>query len=198
MANSEGRSPRCAAMWKAITALAVVAVAGCGDDRRPEPSLPKTAPSVGPTRSHRPPSLSVRAARGEPIGALRCTRGKTARFGVHLELFAARRVVLIPPGIGIAPPRRRAGAYVSGGRCSYPLRTREPTGVIEVDQAGRTKELGQFFAVWGQPLRGRAYVNGRPWRRDPRAIPLARHAQIVLEAGGYVRPHASYRFPPGL
>jgi hypothetical protein len=58
--------------------------------------------------------------------------------------------------------------------------------------------LGRFFAIWGQPLRGRAYVNGRPWRGDPRRIPLERHAQIVLEVGGYVRPHATYRFPPGL
>jgi hypothetical protein len=61
-----------------------------------------------------------------------------------------------------------------------------------------TKTLGQFFAIWGQPLRGRAYVNGRRHRGDPRAIRLTKHAQIVIEVGGYVRPHASYRFPPGL
>jgi hypothetical protein len=58
--------------------------------------------------------------------------------------------------------------------------------------------LGQFFAIWGQRPRGRAYVNGRRWTRDPRAIPLTRHAQIVLEVDGYVRPHATYRFAPGL
>jgi hypothetical protein len=135
-------------------------------------------------------------------------RGGAPRYGVHLELFAARRVVLIPPGVGIAPPRKRAGAYVRTGRCSYPLRTREPTGVIEVRSTERSPTLGRFFAVWGQPLgqdamagfrgRVRAYVNGRPWRADLRAIPLARHAQIVLEVGGHVRPHAGYRFPPGL
>jgi hypothetical protein len=117
---------------------------------------------------------------------------------VHLELFAQRRVVLIPPGIGVAPPRTRTGAYVRGGRCSYPLRTREPTGVIEVRVRPRAMTLGQFFAIWGQPLRGRAYVDGRRWRGDPRRIPLGRHAQIVLEVGGYVRPHARYGFPPGL
>jgi hypothetical protein len=143
-----------------------------------------------------------------PIGGLKCTSAAAARFGVHLELFAARRVVLIPPGIGIAPPRRQEGAYVRAGRCSYPLRTREPTGVIEVQATGRTKTLGDLFAIWGQPLgrsqmaafggRVRAYVNGAPWRGAPGAIPLRRHAQIVLEVGGYVRPHATYRFPPGL
>jgi hypothetical protein len=127
---------------------------------------------------------------------------------VHLELFAARRVVLVPPGIGIAPPRTRDGAYVRGGRCSYPVRTREPTGVVEVETNGRPKTLGDLFAVWGQPLSRRrmagfsgsvsAYVGGRHWRADPRAIPLRRHSQIVLELGGYVKPHAAYQFPPGL
>jgi hypothetical protein len=96
---------------------------------------------------------------------------------------------------------------VSGGRCSYPLRTREPTGVVEVEHAG-SYVLGDLFDLWGQPLardrlagfRGpvSAFVAGRPWRGDPRAIPLTRHAQIVLETGGYVPPHTDYRFPPGL
>src|SRR2546429_7199887 len=46
---------------------------------------------------------------------LRCTRSSGPRFGAHLELFAAGRVVLVAPGIGIAPPRVREGAYVRGG-----------------------------------------------------------------------------------
>ena len=188
--------------------LAVAAMLGCGGNQTSGPvRLPRTAPSVGPEATHRPPSLGTRAARGKPIAGLRCTRSTRARFGVHLELFAARRVVLVPPGIGIAPPRTRAGAYVRGGRCSYPLRTREPTGVIEV-QEGRLKNLGQFFAIWGQPLghdrmagirgRVRAYVNGVPLRGDLRAVPLFKHAQIVLEVGGYVSPHFEYRFPSDL
>jgi hypothetical protein len=141
---------------------------------------------------------------------MRCSPGPGGpRYGVHLELFAARRVVIVAPGIGIAPPRTREGAYVRGGRCSYPVRTREPTGVIEVEGGGpRPLRLGDLFDLWGQPLgprrlagfRGRVqtYVGGQAWRGDPRAIPLARHAQIVLEVGGHVPPHASYRFPPGL
>src|SRR3954471_14764738 len=185
-------------MRSLLPLLAVVAVCGCGDKTGSEPPLPKTAPGVGPTARHRPPSLGARAARARPIAGLRCETRSTPRFGVHLELFVDRRVVLIPPGIGIAPPRTRSGAYVRGGRCSYPLRTREPTGVIEVWVRPRSMTLGQFFAVWGQPLRGRAYVNGRRWRRDPHAIPLTRHAQIVLELGGHITPHATYHFPPGL
>src|SRR3954447_25751896 len=117
-------------MRSLLPLLAAVAVCACGDKTGSEPPLPKTAPGVGPTARHRPPSLGARAARGRPIAGLRCENGRAPRFGAHLELFAARRVVLIPSGVGIAPPRKRTGAYVRGGRCSYPLRTREPTGVI--------------------------------------------------------------------
>jgi hypothetical protein len=185
-------------MRRVLTTLgAVAAVSGCGGTHDVA-SLPTTAPGVGHGARFRPPSLGRRAGRAQPIAGLRCMRARTRRYGVHLELFARRKVVLVPPGIGIAPPRTTRGAYVSGGRCSYPLRTREPTGVIEVEARRPTMTLGQFFAIWGQRTRGRAYVNGRRWTRDPRAIPLTRHAQIVLEVDGYVRPHATYRFPPGL
>lgn len=155
-----------------------------------------------------PPSLSPAVAAARPIGALRCEAAGGARFGVHLELFARGRVVVVPAGIGVAPPRRRQGAYVRGGRCSYPLRTREPTGVIEVER-GRRATLGDLFAVWGQPLGARvlagfrdgavrAYVGGRRIRGSPRATPLTRHAEVVVELGAYVPPHARYLFPPGL
>jgi hypothetical protein len=192
----------------AVAMFVLAAACGCGTDGAKPAPLPRTAPAVGPSLRYRPPSLGARAARGLPVAGLRCTRAGGPRFGVHLELFGDRRVVLVPPGIGIAPPRARKGAYVSGGRCSYPLRTREPTGVVEVQATAPAKTLGQLFAVWGQPLgrnamagfRGpvRAYVGGRPWGGPPGAIPLDRHAQIVLEVGGYVRPHASYGFPRGL
>jgi hypothetical protein len=191
----------------ALTAVLALVIAGCGGEDA-QPPLPTRAPSLGPTRAHRPPSLGNAAASGKPIAGLRCTRAARPRFGIHLELFAARRVVLVAPGIGIAPPRTRDGAYVRGGRCSYPLRTREPTGVIEVEGGARTKTLGDLFAVWGQPLSRRrmagfrggvsAYVGGRLRPGDPRTIPLTRHAQIVLEVDGYIPPHPRYHFPPGL
>jgi hypothetical protein len=149
---------------------------------------------------------------GRPIGSLRCRRGRDSRLvGVHIELFANARTVLVPPGIGIGGRVRREGAYVRGGRCRYPVSTREPTGVIELDARDRVS-LGDLFLVWGQPLsttrmagfraspgeRVAVYVGGRAWRGDPRAIPLRAHQVIVLEVGTHVPPHRSYRFPPGL
>jgi len=159
---------------------------------------------------HPGPSNGV-VTRGLPVGRLTCSKAERARSGVHLELFAQGRVVIVPAGIGVAPPIRRKGVYVLSGRCSYPARTREPTGVIELDSA-TPMTLGDFFAVWGRPLttrrllgfsarRGevvRAYVNGRRHRSDLRSIPLRRHDEIVLEVGPLIPPHASYRFPKGL
>jgi hypothetical protein len=149
---------------------------------------------------HPPPGANA-------VDGLRCRRGPRPRYGVHLELFANRFVVIVPPGIGVAPPRVRRGAYVVAGRCSYPARTIEPTGVIQVDR-GSTVTLGQFFAMWGQPLgrnrllsfRGpvRVFVAGKPWRRAPGDVPLTRHAEITLEIRGYVPPKTGFRFRPGL
>jgi hypothetical protein len=87
------------------------------------------------------------------------------------------------------------------------VRTREPTGVVEVAR-GRPTTLGDLFALWGQPLsarrvasfrgRTRVWVNGRLRHGDPRAVPLTPHAQIVVSEDARVPVHARYSFPPGL
>ena len=146
-------------------------------------------------------------ARARPVGGLRCERAPARRFLVHVETFVGGRVVLMPAGIGIAPPHARRGAFVARGRCDYPLRTREPTGLVEV-AANAQATLGDLFRIWGQPLsrrrvlsfRGavRAYVGLHRQPGDPRAILLRPHAVITLEVGRYVGPRAEYVFPPGL
>jgi pimeloyl-ACP methyl ester carboxylesterase len=139
-----------------------------------------------------------------------CATGGT-RYGVHLELFARGFVVLVPQRIGVARPFTTRGSFVVPGGCTYPLRTLDPTGVIEV-RAGTSATLGDLFALWGAPLSRtrlagfttsakepvRGYVGGRPWRGALGAIPLTRHTQIVLELGPYIAPHRRYLFRPGL
>jgi len=161
---------------------------------------------IGVTREYRLPARGAAARNARPIGAFTCSTVSPRRFRVHLELFARRLVLLVPGGIGIAPPLRSQGAYIVAGRCLYPLRTREPTGVLEV-ASERPVTLGDLFLVWGQPLSQHrlagfrsaepvlAFVNGRRYHGDPRTIPLRRHDEIVLEIGGYVPPHTSYLFP---
>jgi hypothetical protein len=159
---------------------------------------------VGAGPKFRLAAASPPVARAAPVGRFRCLRGGMPREEAHVELFAHRRVLLLPPAIGMAPPVRIEHLDVRSARCSYAVRTRHPTGVIEFVAAARPT-IGDLFRIWGQPLaadrlagfRGpvRAWVGGRRWRGAVAAIPLTRHAQIVIELGGYVPPHASYRFP---
>src|SRR5436309_3131268 len=121
--------------------------AGTGAPDRLDP----TAPRFGPAPRYRPPALSAATAAGRPLPGLPCLRSLGARFGAHVEIFVGGLDVVVPAGIGVAAPHRRDGAYVLGGRCSYPLRTSDPSGVVEV-RAGRRLTLGDLFAVWGQPL----------------------------------------------
>jgi hypothetical protein len=195
---------------------AALALAGCGGTAHRPPSgslagLPRAdhPVHVGVGPRYRLPGLSRAVGSRRVVDGLRCTLAHPAQYGVHLELFAHRLVIPVSAGIGVAPPVRRAGAYVLSGGCEYPLRTLEPTGVIRIDRGlPRVPALGALFALWGQPLsrsalagfNGRvlAFVNGRAWRGLPGAVPLRRHAQIVLEIDGALLPHPRYEFPPGL
>jgi hypothetical protein len=196
--------------------VAALALAGCGGAA---PSPAHDSPVVLPPSDHpvhvgigpryRLPALSRAVAARAVIDGLQCTRRHPAQYGAHLELFAHRLVMPVSAGIGVAPPVRRAGAYVLSGGCTYSVRTLEPTGVIRIDRRlPLTPVLGTLFALWGQPLGRRAlagfrgpvlaYVDGRRWRGSPRSIPLRRHAQIALEIDGALLPHPHYEFPPGL
>jgi hypothetical protein len=162
---------------------------------------------IGPGASYRPPAATATVTGGTPVGALRCgDNGKT--IAVHLELFANRRVIAVPAGIGVASPYRTTLGTVVPQRCSYPVRTLTPTGVVEV-AANRRSTVGDLFRVWGQPLGPRrlgsftsrspvrAYVAGRLVRGPAASIPLTSGEEIVLEIGGYVPPHPSFLFPKG-
>ncbi|MDT4938123.1 MAG: hypothetical protein QOG80_1794 [Pseudonocardiales bacterium] len=161
---------------------------------------------IGAGPRYRPAAAPSAVRAGQPVGALRCGPDAT-RFSVHLELFANRRAIVIPAGIGVASPYRRAGADVRPEGCVYPVHTTEPTGVIRVGLRDAT--LGDLFRVWGQGIgrrrllsfgshtRVRAFVNGVERLGDPRNTPLTHHDQVVLEIRGYVPPHTSYLFPKG-
>jgi hypothetical protein len=168
------------------------------------PSVQAWPIGVGPR--YRPPAAPHTVRAGMPIGRHVCGRGPT-RFRVHLELFANRRVIVVPAGIGVATPYRRAGAGMRPGGCIYSLHTTAPTGVVSV--SARVATLQDLFDIWGQQLgrrqllsfhsktRVRAFVAGVERHGDPRTIRLTPHAQIVLEVGGFVPPHPSYLFPKG-
>jgi hypothetical protein len=162
---------------------------------------------IGVGAEYHPRALSDAVVRRRPIGELRCETTSARRFGVHLELFGRGRVVIVPAGIGVAPPWRTLRPHVLDGVCSYAARTRTSIGVIEVAVVSK-----QFFGLWDQPLGSRrlagfrakqgervqAFVDGSPWRGPVRSMPLRKHAAIVLELGAHVPPHSTFRFGMGL
>jgi hypothetical protein len=185
-------------MRRVTLALLAVLLAGCGA------AEPTGVARIGRGAAFDLPSLTRTTAAARPVGALHCEANGLQVFFSHVELFARGHAVLLPPGIGIAPPRRAEGAYVRGGRCRYPVWTDEPTGVVAVGRHGLT--LRDLFRVWGRDLsrdgaagfRGRVtvHVDGRRHSGDPGAVALAPERQIVLQVGGpLVEPHAEYTFP---
>ncbi len=135
-----------------------------------------------------PAALSAQAiAAGQPIDGIPCQTMEGAVFHIHphLTLLDHGKPVEVPANIGIP------------GRCLYWLHTHTNDGIIHVEspQFGDFT-LGEFFDIWGQPLSATAagpahvpkgqlkmYVNGTPYRGNPRKIVFAQHTDIVLEAG---------------
>jgi hypothetical protein len=132
------------------------------------------------------------------------------RIGVHVEVFAADRVLLLPAGIGVKPPRAMLDGRVISARCYGTLVTLDPTGLVLL-RPGAGLTLGTLFRSWGQPLSPTrltsfsapagtsvaVFVNGKRWPGAPADVPLTRHAEVVLEVGPHVPPHPSYAFPAG-
>ena len=94
------------------------------------------------------------------------------------------------------------GPVAVGGNCIYWLHTHAPDGVIHVESpTRRVYTLGNFFDEWGQRLSSTAvadasgkvapFLNGKPWTKDPRSIPLLPHAVIQLSVGSPIAPFQS-------
>jgi hypothetical protein len=142
------------------------------------------------------------AAGNRVVGLCRSPLGGRRR--AHIELFGADRVVLLAAGIGTRAPRRiRDGRIVRAG-CFGALVTVDPTGTVYF-RPGTRPTLAALFRAWGQPLSGtriasftggrvRVYVNGRPRRGAPQTVRLTNGAEIVLEVGPRVPPHAHFSF----
>jgi hypothetical protein len=193
---------------------ALVLPAACGSTRPAPQTTAAQAPPPPPAlvAQARPIGRGPRfqpAARGPTPGA--CERTLGPRDGVHVEVFAANRVVIVPAGIGTRPPRSFSAGRISSARCYGDLVTLDPTGLVLV-RPGSRPTVHDLFRAWGEPLSTRrlssfsaspgaqvtVFVDGRRWRGPPGSVPLSRHAEIVLEVGPHVPPHPAYTFPPGV
>ena len=194
-----------------IASVVLLLVAGgCGGSSRPRPAdtsgipgeLLRESRPIGRGPGFQPP------VRGPVGGACRPRLGR--RRGVHVELFAANRVVIVARGIGLRAPLSFSGGRIVRARCYGDVVTLEPTGLVLV-RAGSLLHLSDLFRAWGQPLSRRrlasftapagtqvaVFVNGRRRRGSPQSVTLREHDEIVLELAPFVPPHRTYTFPPG-
>jgi hypothetical protein len=148
-----------------------------------------------------------------PINGISCDALESTIFHIHVHLavFFDQDEQAIPFGIGIGEPwqveNSPAGPFVVDGLCFYWIHTHTEDGVVHIESpVRRTFTLGDFFAIWEQPLSATqvgpkqgqviAYVNGDKVTTHPEDIPLLQHAQIQLDVGADVPPY-SFDFPPG-
>jgi hypothetical protein len=192
----------------ALALAGAVALSGCGSGKStssisgiPRDLLLEARP-IGLGEQFHPP------ARGPVIPPCRSSLGP--RQGVHIELFAANRVVIVPAGIGVRGPLVTAAGRITHARCYGQAATLEPTGLVLV-RPGSRHTVSDLFGSWRQPLSKlrlgpfrpapghevEVFVDGRRWKGPPGRVPLSRHSEIVLEVGPHVPPHKSYTFPPG-
>jgi hypothetical protein len=115
----------------------------------------------------------------------------------HLAVFKNGQAYTLPAGVGIPGSQAQQtnqGPIASGGSCIYWLHTHTTDGVIHIESPSKAiYTLGNFFDEWHQPLsetqvaglsgKVTAFVNGKPWKKSPRDIPLLPHADIQLEIG---------------
>ena len=118
----------------------------------------------------------------------------------------------IPFGVGIGQPWQVSdsdeGPFVTDGSCFYWIHTHTEDGIIHIESpVRRTFTLGDFFAIWQQPLsatpdgtgagrdhRLRERHQGR--QTNPADIRLLSHERIQLDIGQDVPPYP-FDFPPG-
>jgi len=182
----------------AVAAVLGLTLQGCGS-----PPPPPTAPSTGPEgiAVETGPALAPAstAVDGAPVDGIRCDASEQVAYHIHSHLlvFVDGQPRSLPYGIGlVAPVVQKTGpnAFASASRCYYWLHVHAGDGIIHIESPTQaTYTLGQFFALWRQPLNINtvgpatgavtAYVNGKPFTGDPGTIPLKDHEAIQLDVG---------------
>jgi hypothetical protein len=140
------------------------------------------------------------------VDGIKCGSTEQLAYHIHahLAVFVNGSARSLPGGIGIpgsVVQQSQQGPVAAGGTCIYWLHTHAPDGVIHVESpTQRIYTLGNFFDEWHQPLTATqvgaqlgkvtAIVNGKPWTKSPRDIPLDPHAIIQLNLG---QPQAAFQ-----
>jgi hypothetical protein len=146
---------------------------------------------------------------GQAVGGLNCAVPGNTYTYTHLSIFMNGKQLALPSSIGTVDPTLPAPKG-----CVYPLHTDDASGKIRMDAtANASYTLGQFFAIWGQPLSTSdvaglqgtpvtAYVNSggmlTQYTGDLASLVLPEHGEVTLVIGTPVMQIPTYAWadPP--
>jgi hypothetical protein len=136
---------------------------------------------------------------GNTVDGIQCAPIEQLAYHIHahLQIYVNGQPRQLPGGIGLVTPMAQqtpAGPFYGATKCYYWLHTHTADGVLHIESpTARIYTLGDFFDEWRQPLTPHqvagahgavtAFVDGKPWTRSPRDIPLKPRAQIQLNVG---------------
>ncbi len=206
----------------ALVSLGLAALTACGGDGGDDSSTissqsPAPAPSPAPTLSTAPIALgttptlgtdtwpsgnTATGGKGPAIAGITCATSAAYHVHAHVAIIRNGEMLAIPKNVGIVP------------NCTYDLHTHDATGIIHIESpAYRRFTLGQFFAVWGQPLSytNVAGITGLPVKifvndgtelhehtGDLGDIDLISRRSVTIVVGTPVSTIPSYSWPAGM
>jgi hypothetical protein len=193
-ASSPGASST-SATTESKTASTSTAAVSTAPRPGPEAIPLEAGPQLAPASSTSP---------GTTVDGIQCAPVEQLAYHIHshLQVYVNGQSRSLPAAIGMLGPvyqQTPYGKFYGATQCIYWLHTHASDGVIHVESpTKRIYTLGNFFDEWHQPLsrtqvagaQGKvtAFLNGKPWTQNPRAIPLLPHASIQLDVGTPVVP----------
>ena len=150
------------------------------------------------------PASTTTQGGGATVDGIECAPVEQLAYHIHshLQVYVNGQPRALPGAIGMLGPVAQQTAYgpfYGAQQCIYWLHTHASDGIIHIESpTKRIYTLGNFFDEWHQPLsrtqvagaKGKvsAFLNGKAWNKDPRAIPLLPHASIQLDVGSPTVP----------
>ena len=176
----------------------------------PQPLVPKLAAAVvlddgvGIGAAAFPKGSGVSGGQGQSVQGLSCLKmaKSSPSFGyTHLNLIVDGQQIAVPENIGLVNQGNSGITDLASKAtgCAYPVLTSDTSGKIRT-QVGNALPytLGQFFALWGQPLSEAnvAGYTGKPvkvfvkdgitlseYSGNLEALPLAANREITIQIG---------------
>lgn len=203
-----------------LSTLLLGACGGGGDDPPATNNPPPTQADPPPPAPPAPPPVALAAGYTEleagtidsPQGWPAWTNNGQSVEGVvcltNINYHIHALVSIYKDGV-----RQGLPGNVGRSGCTYELHTHDVTGIVHIEaNAPKKFTLGQFFALWRQPLQAsgtaglpgpiRYYIIDKevltPYTGNPADIELTAHREIVIVSGTPPATLPRYRWPDGI